>query len=374
MSFYGLSKAEKMYETDTVIVEFGNNSKLIIYVNSDEDLAALEEYDINAMIAELNMNIASTQDANYLQITDESGTRFLKDTTIQVQNDGVKYYNDRDEVEDSYADNNSSRISIGNIDLDIDNDVFDDDDFDIDLDNKKWTERKHSKRSFDRRRNRTRHYFEIDLGLNNWLEDGGFPDENNQLYAVKPFGSWYVALRSIQKTSVGGPLFINWGGGISWYNWKFENANVNIQKGTDGIVFFENPDPTINGIKSKLAASYINIEFMPMLDFSYGKRKVKELDAGSVRITRYKKRGIRIGIGGYAGYRLASWSKFVFKENGDKDKDKEKSNFFLNNVRYGIRAQIGFKGMDFFANYDLNEVFSAGSSPKLNAISFGITL
>jgi len=357
--FYEMTKAEKIYQTDTIIIEFGNNSKLVIYVESDEDLKDLEQYDINAMIAELNMSISSSDNSEYLQITDDSGTRFLKDTTVQVSESNIKYYADED-----LDTNNSTGFSIGNIEIDVDNDVFDR--RDEDFRNTKWRDR------YDRRTLRTRNSFEIDLGLNNWLEDGSFPDETNQLYAVNPMGSWYVGLRSIQKSSIGGPLFINWGGGISWYNWKFENNDVIVIKDSDQIRFEENA--IVDGKKSKLAATYLNVELVPMLDFSYGRRKAKKLDAGSVKITRYKKRGIRIGLGGYAGYRLTSWSKFVFEEDGDKDKNKEKSNYFLNNFRYGIRAQFGFKGMDFFANYDLNEVFASNKGPKLHAISFGITL
>ena len=349
------SKAEGMYETDTIIVEFGDNSKLVIYVESDEDLKALEAYDINEMISELNMSIASSDDnTEYLQITDDSGTRFLKDTTIQVNDSRVKYYADED------IDDDEINISLGSTDIRIKDNDYDD------YDRRDWRPRRN--RSFDRNNS-----FMMDLGMNNWLEDGNFPDQNNQPYAVKPFGSWYMALRSVQKTPVGGALFINWGAGISWYNWKFENADARVIKNNTETDFVLNTASNVSGIKSKLGATYLNVEIVPMLDFSYGRRKVKDIDAGNVRITRYKKRGVRIGLGGYAGYRIASWSKFVFEEDGDRDKSKEKSNYFLNNVRYGVRAQFGIKGMDFFANYDLNEVFSAGNGPKLNAVSFGVT-
>lgn len=362
-----MSKAEDMYETDTIIVEFGDNSKLVIYVESDEDLKALESYDINEMISELNMSIASSDDnTEYLQITDDSGTRFLKDTTIQLNDSRVKYYADEDIDEDE-------NINTGSIDIRINGNDNDGDDYD-----QSWRSGSDRGRSYGRDRGRSfgrdrGNSMVFDLGLNNWLEDGDFPDQNNQPYAVKPFGSWYVAIRSVQKTPVGGAFFINWGAGISWYNWKFENADARVVKNDTQTDFVLNTASNVSGIKSKLGATYLNVEFIPMLDFSYGRRKAKDIDAGNVRITRYKKRGVRIGLGGYAGYRIASWSKFVFEEDGDRDKSKEKSNYFLNNVRYGVRAQFGIKGMDFFANYDLNEVFSAGNGPKLNAVSFGVT-
>ncbi|MFT4787113.1 MAG: hypothetical protein ACI9I8_002247 [Cellvibrionaceae bacterium] len=35
---------------------------------------------------------------------------------------------------------------------------------------------------------------------------------------------------------------------------------------------------------------------------------------------------------------------------------------------------MGWRDIDFFATYDLNEVFSNNRGPKLNAVTFGIIL
>ncbi len=48
--------------------------------------------------------------------------------------------------------------------------------------------------------------------------------------------------------------------------------------------------------------------------------------------------------------------------------------YYLNNLRYGARLQIGFRGVDLFANYDLNDLFSVKKAPELHAVSFGIVL
>jgi len=84
--------------------------------------------------------------------------------------------------------------------------------------------------------------------------------------------------------------------------------------------------------------------------------------------------GFRIGAGGYAGYRLASYTKYVTEEDGDKDKDKDKDSYFLNDFRYGVRLQIGYRNFDVFVNYDLNELFVEDRGPQVNAFSFGIVL
>ena len=262
-------------------------------------------------------------------------------------------------------------VSIKVANYEIGTDDFDDLERDIDnLDPWEFSDYKKSER-IERRGWGTRHSFNLEVGLSNWLEEGAFADGNEQ-YVVKPWGSWYIGVASTQKTSIGGPLFLEWGGHINWYNWKFDDRDTRLTKEDTQVVF--SADNSVEGVKSKLSASYIGVHIVPMLDFSYGSRHVKTLEKGSLRVTKYKKRGFRIGAGMYGGYRLGSHTRIVFKEEGDREKDKESGNFFLNNFRYGIRGQAGFKGFDCFINYDLNEVFSSNRGPSLNAISFGVIL
>ncbi len=339
-----LAFTEKEHKNDTVIIEL-NGSKIVIITNSKADLAAIQNYDINQMIKDLN---AQLQDSvTYLEI--DGSER------------GVEYVSDN---EDSRRDRDRVSVDLGGLAVDVDPDTIDD------FDEDDWRRRRRT--TYDvKRTDRTTHHFNFDLGLNNWLEDGSFPDANNSPYSIKPFGSWYVALNSTNRTWVGGPLFIEWGIGVSWYNWKLEDSDFRIVEADDNIDFVS--DPNISGIKSKLTASYLNAQLVPMFDFSRGTRRIRSVDAGSIRIRRYSRRGLRFGLGGYVGYRLGSHTKYIFKDGGSREKDKEHDNFFLENFRYGLRGQIGWKGVEFFGTYDLNNVFSSGNGPELNAITFGMT-
>lgn len=335
---------------DTVIIELNKNSKIIIYTKNRSDLSTLQNYDINQMIRDLNEQLSDS--INYLEINGEDG----------------KAYANEDEVDmnDWRINNKEIKIKLGGMQVDVDPDKVED------WDEDDWYDRK--KITYDADRvDRTTHHFNIDIGLNNWLENGAFPNENNEPYSVKPFGSWYVGLSSINRTWIGGPLFLEWGLGMNWYNWKLEDADYRISKAAENVTF--TTDPAQSGQKSKLTATYLNVQAVPMFDFSRGRQKVSSIESGGVRVKKYSRQGFRFGLGGYAGYRIASHSKFVYKENGNNDKDKEKDNFFLENFRYGLRAQVGWKGMELFGTYDLNEVFSSkAGNPALNAISFGITL
>ena len=107
--------------------------------------------------------------------------------------------------------------------------------------------------------------------------------------------------------------------------------------------------------KNKLTVSYINIPIMPHVVFS-------------------KNSGVQmIGLGGYVGYRIDSWTKSI--EEKTENLSRVSSNFNLNQFRYGLRAEFAFKKLpNLFFNYDLSPLFEKNSSPNLAGFSFGIHL
>ncbi|WP_157494222.1 hypothetical protein [Fulvivirga imtechensis] len=219
----------------------------------------------------------------------------------------------------------------------------------------------------------THNHFDIDLGMNNFLQNGDFPDDNNAPYAVKPFGSWYVALKSVNDTHVTGALHLLWGPEVSWYNFKFNNEAIRLTKNNNQLEFNEAAD-NIDAQKSKLTVAYLNFSAVPMLKFGDQGQRHRHRHCWVDWDDFGRKEGFRIGVGGYGGYKIASYTKSVVVEDGDKKKDRDKDSFYLNNFRYGVRLQAGFRGVDIFANYDLNELFVEGKGPQLNAFSFGIVL
>ncbi|MFT7037278.1 MAG: hypothetical protein ACJA2S_005823 [Cyclobacteriaceae bacterium] len=376
------ASSTRILRTDTLIIELDNKSKLIIYVDSQEDLKDIEDFDLNEMIREINRSIDSSGNVGVVEITDDTGERFLKDSVAAVEKiiEPVKEVEPEVQVVEPVEEpiqKTPQILSIDNLTVkDTINATLPNGDqvrltFFKDAESepkKKWNQ--------DYRTSRlSRNYFAVDFGLNNWMQDGELPSGEGTLYTVKPVGSWYVGGRYFRRIAVGGPVFIDFGGSATWYTWKFENKNVRILKNPDNVEFVE--DTEITGLKSKLSASYLNIEIVPVFDFSYGKVRTKGLESRRRRYTKHvRSNGFTIGIGGYAGYRLDSWIRNVYKDaNGDEQKDKEGSTFHLSNLRYGARVQIGLD-YDFsvFCNYDLNTVFVEDKGPKLNAVSFGLTL
>ncbi|MFZ6010265.1 MAG: hypothetical protein ACOYXT_07930 [Bacteroidota bacterium] len=319
-------------KADTVIVSLAKTSKVVFTMQDRSDLETLKHYNFQELFQDILLRLERS-DSALSQPDTATDSDVAQETAEEDWSSGRSNNDDGD-------DNNS-----------FNNDDDDDDE---------WNRKVEYRRG---RRGRTWQSFNFDLGTNNYLADGEFPDNDNALYAVRPWGSWYIAGSSIQRTRVGRNFFLEWGLGISWYNFKFENDAVQIQKTDSGVEFVLDPRD-VNHIKSKLTATYVNASFVPVIDFGDHGRKPRMWDGYG--------NSFRIGIGPYVGYRISSRSKMVIKDDDGREKEKDRSSFYLNNLRYGARLQIGFRSTDLFFNYDLNELFSTDKGPKLNAFSFGV--
>jgi hypothetical protein len=323
---------------DTVVINFGNKSKIMILVDDPEELRRISEFDLNKMLKDLSISVDTMDnDEQYLKIEDETGEKYLNDTSIIIEQ--------------------SQTIDVEALKAEIKQELRDEMKVETVKESKSGT--RHNKR--------TRNYFNFDLGMNNWLEKGKYPNESNALYTVRNWGSWYVALANTNRTHVTGPFYLDFGANISWYNFKFQNDHARMEKSEEEVIFYEDllvGDP----IKSKLTVSYINATLVPV--FSFGKTGRKR----DLFNWDYYDKGLRIGLGGYVGYRLWSFTKYTWRENDDKKKNHDRGDYFLNNLRYGLKFILGFRVVDVFVNYDLNTIFIENRGPQLNALTFGITL
>lgn len=335
---------------DTIIIRLSDREEIKIISSSGNELQQLSQYDINKIIRELNDKADESNDNVTITMQDSTGTQYILERNFEEE----------EESDDTFEeDERALEEKVERLEREIDrlSETMNKDNYD------------NNEVKFNKKRNYgTNSTFVFEFGLNNYLSEGKFPSDESALYAVNPIVSWYVALGSMNSTHIAGPLSLDWGANVSWYNFKFENERARIEKLDDGILFYEDPTPDISPIKSKLVVPYLNVSLVPM--FIFGKRRSSDWEPFSY----HENDGFRIGLGVYAGYRLGPHSKAVFKDDGDRRRDKEWNSFYLNSWRYGTRFQMGFKSVDLFANYDLNELFVEGRGPQLNAFSFGIIL
>jgi hypothetical protein len=302
---------------DSVVINVGKESKVVIVIKDKNDLQTLKHYNFQALVDDM---ITKLEQRDSTPLT-RSAAEYRKDTTSQPT---------------------ASTENWGNLE-----------------------ESRNKDRNNDRpwRQRRTYHTVNFDVGMNNYVSNGQFPDASNQLYAVKPWGSWYVGINSTFHSRISNHVTLDWGGGVSWYNFKFSNEKVAMGKDGNGVIFSEDTrDASYR--KSKLTAVYVNASLVPMITFGRNERSHNWL--GNTRYNRF-----RFGVGPYVGYLVDSYSKQMFYANNDKQREHHHDNYYLNNVRYGIRAQFGFRDTDMFISYDLNNLFADNKGPELHAFAFG---
>lgn len=324
-----IPKAQSKPAADSVVINVGTASKITILIRDKKDLETLKQYNFQTLMSDLITKMEA-KDTTSMKPAITYVNQTSPAPTIETKTEIEENWN-RPEEKEKIASNYS-------------------------------TEEKKSKYYRG-----THQSISFDIGTNNYLTDGKFP--TSELHTVRPWGSWYIAVNSVHRTRVAKTFFLEWALGLSQYNFKFQNDAIQLTKDPGGILFAvdaRDSDPKIDFIKSKLSATFINASFVPVLDFGGNNRKPVLFDGR-------RSDSFRMGFGPYAGYRIDSFTRQVFKDDGDKKKDKDRDNYYLNNFRYGLRLQLGFKDTDLFFNYDLNELFTSGKGPKLNAFSFGVS-
>jgi hypothetical protein len=310
-------------EGDTVVVKLKNKNKVMIITEKEKDLKSLKRIDINQIISDIDSSFnKSSNGEEGGEVIINIGNRDSLLVIKKVNGSAVrKSYRAVIEIKD-------------------DNDT--------------------SKKSDNHHKRKWYHYnddndaFEIDLGWNNYLEDGALPGDNNKSYGLRPFNSNVVAFRAMKTLlkKKDGPFSLTGGLELAVNNYKYENEVI-IRKSSESVTF--EPFPVNQKmIKSKLAITWLNVPLMVHY--------------------RPRKSNFHLAVGGYAGYRLGSHSKIKYEENGSERKDKVHANFYLNSLQYGARLQIGFHDVDLFVTYNFNQLFSKDRGPALTPISFGFTL
>lgn len=197
-------------------------------------------------------------------------------------------------------------------------------------------------------------FLNLDLGFNNYLNANDFQIPSNyEFLEVSTGKSVNVQLTFVKMgvSLIDHHLSLMTGIGIDYNNYRYENKQLLV--------------PDVNQVigrelqqgydKYKLTTQYA---FMP-LEFRYD---TKPEDHGS---------SFRFAAGGRAGYLIRSYTKLL-ENDGDKVKDFD--DFNLRKYKFGLTGRIGYGHLNFYANYDITNLFEDGKGPELNPIAFGITL
>jgi len=127
-----------------------------------------------------------------------------------------------------------------------------------------------------------------------------------------------------------------------------------------------------------------NVEILPNQDTLTLIPRTEDFRANKLRVTyvqiplllhfetrpKDKKHSVGISLGAYGGVRIGAKTKL--KANGEVF--KEKDDFNLNRLKYGVSFRIDFRWFDFYVNYNLSSLFRNNQAPNLQTFSAGINL
>lgn len=143
--------------------------------------------------------------------------------------------------------------------------------------------------------------------------------------------------------------------GINWSDYHFDNNN-NIDTDDDGYVIPVYPPDGIRFEKTKLNTTYAVLPIILEGQIPVSGRKT-----------------INIGAGFIGAIKLGSNTKMVYYEN-DKKKFKNKDDFSLNLLRYGVTARVGYEMFHVYGTTYLSPMFEEGLGPELYPFEVGIAL
>jgi hypothetical protein len=310
-------------DDDTVIINVGK-SRLVLILSSKEDRKKFKEMDLNALLQRVD---------GYMDAADHA----KRDTTIQGKDEEYEISFVNGETRIQVRDKESKQKSQRNR-----NSIFYSNDRD---------DRNEQNHDTQKRRNRrvVIDVFNIDLGLNNFLQPGGgFP--NGTDYDLQPLGSRYIAFSSNIKVPLSRSVRFKTGVEVAWFNFMFD-GNRRIRNTDTGAEFFRTPEVLE---KSKMTVAYASLPVM--MEFGH------------------RRNLFGFGVGGYVGYRIGSYTRVVENINGRRSNDRNHDNLSLNNLRYGLSAQARVYRVTLFFNYDLNTLFAQDRGPELNAFAFGVRI
>jgi hypothetical protein len=202
------------------------------------------------------------------------------------------------------------------------------------------------------------HWHGFEFGFN------GLVDANNKMpsadadFAINMARSWTFGLNLFQKDI---PLIKNnfgliGGLGMQWRNYHFDN-NVEPERVGEELIWHDIDEPEFT--KNRLQATYLT--GVVAMEF--------QTPVGNGDHEFF------IMAGGYGNWRMGSNLKQRWNEDGNKEKNKIRDDFHLNDLEYGLTGRIGIGKLNFFANYSLTPLFKENKLVEdYNPVTVGVMI
>lgn len=226
------------------------------------------------------------------------------------------------------------------------------------------------------RRNLFTYWAGLELGWNNLIDPSrGFdlPDSAGFM-EMNAWRSRFFAINFMeQKVEFGSPhagLFT--GLGLEFVNYHLDR-NVALGHDRDSVFAFTVEQPAYT--KNKLRQ--IGLRVPLMLEFNTKRAPLPDreaLRAGEKAPSFDRKHNVHLAFGVVGSWYFDTMYKVKYRQDGATVKDRSKDDFNLLPYRLSGRVQVGYGGLNLFAEYGLTELFRDGKGPALVPVTAGITL
>lgn len=199
----------------------------------------------------------------------------------------------------------------------------------------------------------------VAVGFNNAIQEGKSLNDSD----YKAAGSRFFELGFAWRTRVFKES--------NWLRFKYGlSLQYNSLKPKDNQYFVKNGDvTTLETFPHELRKSKIRFTNLVLpIHFEFGPSKKIEREHYFRYSTRKK---FKVGLGGYAGLRIGTRQKLKYSVDGDRERDKQKNDFNMNDFVYGVSGYVSWGAVGLYTKYDLNPLFS-NPNAKQNNISLGI--
>lgn len=205
------------------------------------------------------------------------------------------------------------------------------------------------------------HWAGFEMGINGLMDKNQSVNFKNELapFDLKQARSWNFNLNFMQY-SVGfgtDKAGLVTGMGLEFNNYHFSNPISLKEEGGMTIIDSSYIDAGYKVEKTRLSTTNLTLPLLLEFQIPTGKHDHR----------------IYMAAGVIGGVRLGSHTKVVY-DDGDRRKDKNRSDFNIATFRYGFTARMGYRGIKLFANYYPVQLFEKGKGPELYPFSVGLVL
>lgn len=209
---------------------------------------------------------------------------------------------------------------------------------------------------------RTTSQFVFAFGLNNLITDGDSNSVENSDFET--WGSRFVEWGYTFNTRIlkdNNLLHFKYGLSLMYNNLRPTGNRYFVKEGDVTTLQTFDDDLRENKFKNSMLVLPLHLEF----DFT-------PKTVGDDGVTRFRThKSVRLGIGGFAGLNYQSTQKLRYEEDDIRIKNKQKGDFNVSTLVYGLSSYIGYGGTSLYVKYNLNPVFKDNPVDQHN-ISMGL--